>query len=187
LFILLFGGLSLMRREGLSGRFALEALANTAGGAALAAANLFPLHPVLFLLLLYLVTMRVRLLVDVGNFFAMRGQFIQAQALYTLARRLLPDTTARLIVEVNEGTLKLQQGSLDQAVRIFQGVLEQAPHGRLGLKYEAASHYNLGVAYLRKGQESLAARAFNAAIDAWPASEYSRRATLALEKIRLKK
>jgi tetratricopeptide (TPR) repeat protein len=187
LYIVVFGGYSYLRREGLSVRFAVEALLITGAAALLAAVNLLPFHPVFFLLLLYLVTMRVRLLVDLGNYFAVRGQFGRAQGCYNLARRMQPDMTGRLIVQVNSATLCMQQGDLDKAVSMFKEVLGEASGGHLGVKYEAAAHYNLGVAYRRKGQESLAAREFNQAIEAWPASEYARRAMQALEQGRGKK
>ena len=187
LYIVLFGGLSLMRREGLSGHFAVEAIALTLVASALAAMNLFSIHPVLFLILLYLATMRVRLLVDVGNFFAMRGQSDQARWWYSLAERVWPDSTTRMIVRINRGALHLQLGDPDQAICIFREILANAPFGRLGMKYEAAAHYNLGMAYRRKGLDSQAIREFNAAIDAWPASEYARRAVAALEQVRSKK
>jgi len=52
----------------------------------------------------------------------------------------------------------------------------------LGLRHEAAAHYNLGAAYRRKGLEAQAIREFNAVIDTWPASPYARRAEDALEQ-----
>jgi tetratricopeptide (TPR) repeat protein len=187
LYILVFGGVSLLRREGLSVRFAVEAILITGAAVVLAALNLLQIHPALFLVFLYLATMRVRLLVDLGNFFAMRGQFNQARGWYGLAGRLWPDPTARLIVQVNAATLRLQQGEPEEAIGLLKEVLGQASAGHLGVKYEAAAHYNLGVAYRRKGMDSQATREFNAAIDAWPASEYARRAMAALEQARLKK
>lgn len=143
-------------------------------------------HPVLFLVLIYLLTMRVRILVDTGNIFAKRGQFEQADGLYHLAANLWPDATNDLIIQVNQGTSLLQQKKLDEAIAIFTAVLRQAEQGYLGVKYEAATHYNLGVAYLRKNMDARASIAFNAAMDVWPASEYARRAEVALEQHRRK-
>ena len=74
LFILVFGGLGFLRREGLSVQFALEAVALTVllvGGTWLLDIQL---SPFLFLALLYLITMRSRLTVDVANFLVRRGQ-----------------------------------------------------------------------------------------------------------------
>lgn len=185
-YIVLFGAVSLLRREGLSRRFAFEALIITLIVSGLTTLTGIQPHPVLFLILLYLLTMRVRLLVDLGNIFARRGQFEFADKLYNLAVSLWPDATNRLILRVNQGTSLLQQKKLDEAITIFNEVLEQAGQGYLGVKYEAAAHYNLGVAYLRKNMDARASIAFNDAIDTWPASEYARRAEVALEKHRRK-
>jgi tetratricopeptide (TPR) repeat protein len=181
LYTALFGGLSLLRRERLSNQFAIEAVALTAVISGLTALTHFPTHPILFLCVVYLVTMRVRLLVDVGNAFAQRGRFTQADQLYTLAERLWPDRTNRLIVRVNQGASRLQQGALDDAIALFKDILQEADQGHLGVKYEAATHYNLGVAYRRKKMDAQATLEFNAVLDTWPVSEYARRAQAALE------
>lgn len=185
-FIVLFGVVSLLKREGLSRRFAIEGGIFTLVVSGLTASTGFQTHPVLFLILIYLFTMRVRVLVDLGNIFAKRGQFEQADKLYDLADKLWPDATNRLILQVNQGTSLLQQKKLDEAINIFNDVLERTGQGYLGVKYEAAAHYNLGVAYLRKNMDARASIAFNAAIDTWPASEYARRAEVALKKHRRK-
>jgi len=185
-FIVLFGTVSLLKREGLSRRFAIEGGIFTIVVSSLTAVTGLQTHPVLFLVLIYLLTMRVRVLVDLGNVFARRGQFELADKLYDLAAKLWPDTTNRLILQVNQGTSLLQQQKLDEAIDIFNEVLEQAGHGYLGVKYEAATHYNLGVAYLRKNMDARASIAFNAVIDTWPASMYAHRAEVALEKHRRK-
>lgn len=185
-FIVLFGAVSLLKREGLSKRFAIEGGIFTIVVSGLTAVTGLQTHPVLFLVLIYLLTMRVRVLVDLGNVFAKRGQFELADKLYGLAEKLWPDATNRLILQVNQGTSLLQQKKLDEAISIFNEVLEQAEHGYLGVKYEAATRFNLGVAYLRKNMDARASIAFNAVIDTWPASEYARRAEIALEKHRRK-
>lgn len=184
-FVVLFGVVSLLKREGLSRRFAIESFILTllAGGITFLAG--IQVHPVLFLVILYLVTMRVRILVDIGNLFSKRAQFNLADKFYTLAASLWPDETGHLILKVNQGASLLQQQKLDEAIAAFSEVIEQAKTGYLGVKYEAAAHYNLGVACLRKNMMARAIIAFNAAIDTWPASEYARRAEAALEKQRL--
>jgi tetratricopeptide (TPR) repeat protein len=187
LYIVLFGGLSLLRREGLSSQFAVEALIITAIASGLAAMTSFSIHPVLFLVLLYLITMRTRVLVDLGNLFARRGDFGRAETIYNLANLLWPDRTGRFIIKVNQTTAYLQQGRLDEAIASFQDILQSADQGYLGVKYEAAVHYNLGVAYRRKELEPQATREFNAAIETWPASEYARQAEIALSKKTSKK
>jgi tetratricopeptide (TPR) repeat protein len=181
-YVLVFGGLSWLRREGLSLRFAMEGLVITLIVAGLAAFTPFQMNPVLLILLLYVVTMRVRLLVDLGNFFARRGRRERAAFIYALASRLGPDAAGRLILQINRGVLSLQEGELDQAVTLLQGVLEQAGGGFLGAKHECATHYNLAVAYERKGLDAQAVVEFNAALDTWPGSEYGRRAAAALQR-----
>lgn len=185
-YIVLFGAVSLLKREGLSRRFAIEAMIFTLIVSGLTALTGIQTHPVLFLVLIYLLTMRVRILVDLGTIFAKRAQFEQAEKLYNLASSLWPDATNGLILKVNQGTSLLQQKKLDEAIAIFDDVLKQAEQGYLGVKYEAATHYNLGVAYLRKNMDARASIAFNAAVDTWPASEYARRAEVALQKQRRK-
>lgn len=167
-------------------RFAIEAGILTLVVSGLAALTDAQIHPVLFLVMLYLLTMRVRILVDLGNIFARQGNFIRADKLYELASNLLPDDTSYLIIKVNQGVSLLQQKKLDEAIAVFDDVLRRSKRGYLGVKYEAATHYNLGVAYLRKNMDARASIAFNAAIDTWPASEYARRAASALEQRRRK-
>ena len=186
LFVVIFGALSLFRREGLSIRFALEVTVITLVAVALSAFTPFAASPIVLLIIIYLVTMRVRLLVDLGTLLAQRGQFTQADRIYTLALRLWPDHAGRLIVEVNQGAACLKRNALDQAISIFKSILEKAGQGYLGVKYESAAHYNLGVAYRRKNMEAQAVAEFNAVLDTWPASVYAHRAEIALAQGRHK-
>jgi len=185
-YVVLFGAVSLLKREGLSRRFAIEGGIFTLLVSGLTALTGIQTHPVLFLVLIYLLTMRVRILVDLGTILAARSQFERADKLYQLAAKFWPDDTNRLILQVNQGTSLLQQKKLDEAIAMFNDILTQAGQGYLGVKYEAATHYNLGVAYLRKNMDAKASIAFNAVIDTWPASMYARRAEVALEKHRRK-
>jgi tetratricopeptide (TPR) repeat protein len=186
LYVLLFGGLSLARREGLSTRFAVEAVAITVALVALAALTGFQINLILFLALLYVATMRVRLLVDLGNLLAQRGDRDLAARVYRLALRLWPDDAGRLIVQINQGVLNLQRGNLDEAIATFNRVLSEAKGGYLGLKHECGCRYNLGVAYERKGLHAQATAEFNAVLNIWPASEYAHRAEAALQRRRRK-
>ena len=186
-YVVLFGAVSLLKREGLSRRFAVEGGIFTLVVSGFTALTGIQTHPVIFLVLIYLLTMRVRILVDLGTILATRGKFDQAEKLFQLAAKLWPDATNNLILQVNQGTSLLQQKKLDEAIAVFNDVLTQAGQGYLGVKYEAATHYNLGVAYLRKNMDAKASIAFNAVIDTWPASMYARRAEVALEKNRRKK
>src|SRR4030066_2487273 len=92
-YIVVFGGMALLRREGLSIRFAVESVCITAIAVILVVLSPIQIHPVLFLLLLYVITLRVRLLVDVANSFASRGRYVQAERIYNLASHLWPDPT----------------------------------------------------------------------------------------------
>jgi hypothetical protein len=58
----------------------------------------------------------------------------------------------------------------------------RAGTGHLGIKYEAAAHYNLGLAYRRSGQESLAVGEFRQMLEVWPVSECARRAQICLKR-----
>ena len=69
---------------------------------------------------------------------------------------------------------------------MFTEVLQQAGQGYLGIKYEAAAHFNLGVVYLRKELPARATIEFNEVINTWPASLYAHRAQEALDRLRAK-
>jgi tetratricopeptide (TPR) repeat protein len=180
LYLLGFGALSFMRRQGLSARFAIEGLTVTLVGAALTVASV-PVHPVLFLIVVYLVTMRVRLLVDLGNWLTSRGRYGQALGLYQFALRLGPDAVSRQITLVNRGVTQLRMQEPEAAHRTLTEALadEQV---RPGAKYLAAGYYNLGLACRRTGREAEAIRHFNEAIDALPTSIYAHGAKQALKK-----
>ncbi len=184
LYALLVSGLALFRREGFSTRFAVEAALITIIASGLTALAGLPINPAVFLIVLYLLTMRVRILVDLANIFAKQGRYNLAERLYEFASRLWPDVPGRLALNINQATMQLQERRLDESIATFTEVLKQADQGQLGAKYEAAAHYNLGVAYLRKDMDARAAIEFNAVIDTWPMSLYARRAEEALEKRR---
>ncbi len=182
-YVVLFGGLSLLRREGLSLRFGVESIVITGAASAISALAGVVIHPVLFLIVLYLITMRVRWLVDIATALARNGHFSRAESLFDLAERLWPDPTGKLVIQVNRGTAFLQSGKLTEAIRLLKGVLEKSGEGYLGVKYEAAAHYNLGVAYLRNHQEASAIVEFNTVLDTWPGSRYANHAMTAIDKI----
>jgi len=182
LYIVVFGGMALLRREGLSVRFAVESVCITAIFVILVVLTPVQIHPTVFLLLLYVVTLRVRLIVDLANYFARRGKYAQAERIYSFASHLWPDQTSRLILMVNQATLLLQENKLNESITLFTDVLSLENHGSLGVKYEAAAHFNLGIAYLRQNNGSKATIEFNSTIDTWPASLYAQRAQQALER-----
>ena len=185
-YVVLLGLLSLMRREGFSWRVTLEATIITLAFSGLTELTGWVIDPVIFLVILYLITMRVRLCIDVGNLFARQKKSTTAERLYILAAKLGPDGATRLLIEINLGTLRVQQGSIEEAIEMFKNVLDKASQGHLGVKYEAATHYNLGQAYRRKNMEAQAIVEFNAVIDTWAGSEYARRAALILDQNRRK-
>ena len=181
LYILGFGALSFMRRQGLSTRFAVEALIITALFAALSYAAAALANPILFLIILYLVTMRVRLLVDLGNWLTSKGRYEQAFALYRFALRLGPDTVSRQIALINRGVTQLRMQEPEAAYITLKEALADEKM-RPGAKYLSAGYYNLGLACRRTGREPEAIHRFNEAIDALPTSIYAHGARQALKK-----
>lgn len=183
-YIVIFGGMSILRREGLSNQFAFEVLGITALVEAGALLTGTMVNPILFLILIYLLSTRARLLVDLANLLSGRGRQRDAISLLQLALRLYPDQTTRLIVLVNMGIVQLRRQSPESAQALLELVLEEAKGGGLGLKYEAACRYNLGLALQRQGKEAEAVRQFNETIDTFPNSIYSKAAEQALEQRR---
>jgi tetratricopeptide (TPR) repeat protein len=184
LYILVFGGLSILRREGLSAQFALEALGLTGvlvGGTRLLG---IPLSPLVLLLLLYVVTMRSRLLVDLGNSFAQRSKYGAAFRTYDLSLASWPDMATRLIILSNRGAAELRSGQTDRAIRTLEGVLAKNVRGNLGLRCEAATRYNLGLAYEQSGLVAKAAEQYNETADLLPGSPFARAARAAMERRR---
>jgi tetratricopeptide (TPR) repeat protein len=186
LYILIVGGLSALRREGFSLQFAVEVVVVAGLLVAFSAAMGQFIHPVLYLGAIYLITMRARLTVDLGNLLARRGYGHQAMNLYNLALKLKPDGTSRQIVQLNQAVHRLRGGQLAQAAAELEGLLA-APQGNLSPKHEAAARYNLAVAYRRQGNEAKAVVEFNKVIDLMPGSLYASGAQSALEKGRRQK
>ena len=183
LFILIFGGLPVLRKEEPSLQLAVEVLVLTGLNIGASLLTGFRLEPVFFLIFLYLITMRCRVLIDLGNLLSSRGHHQLALSVYRLAMRLGPDFPGRLIALTSYSAVLVRVGALEEAIRILEEVLEKGRE-RLLPKHESACHYNLGVAYLRLGRESRAVREFNETIDAWPLSLYARLARAALERRR---
>jgi tetratricopeptide (TPR) repeat protein len=181
-FVLVFGGLSFLRREGLSAQFALEAVVLTAvlvGGSWLLGIQL---NPFLFLILLYLVTMRSRLAVEVANLLTRQGRYDLAFRVYDLSLAWWPDPASRLIVLTNRGAAELRSGQVEAAVGTLESVLEVEKRPRLGLKYEAACRYNLGYAYEKQEETAKATMQYNEVIELLPGSLYAQAANAALER-----
>jgi tetratricopeptide (TPR) repeat protein len=184
-YILIVGGISLLRREGLSGQFALEALAIIALAVIIRAAIGTIVDPILLFILLYLVTMRARLLTDLANLLFKRRGYAAAERLYRLALRLRPDRTSRFVALTNWGAARLQSGDLEGAIRTLNDVLVVAgEHGGLGSKLEAACRYNLAVAHSKAGDDVKAVQQFNQVIERFPVTVYGQAAERALKKRR---
>jgi tetratricopeptide (TPR) repeat protein len=184
LFVLVFGFLSYTRREGLSTQFALEAIGLAAillGGGYLLGVII---NPLLLLLLLYLVTLRSRLIVDLANVMAQRHNYKLAYRLYALGLAWWPDSASRLIVLANRGAAELHAGQNEDAIKTIEGVLKAGREHHLGIKYEAACRYNLAVAYDRSGQPAKATQLYNEVVELLPGSVYARAAGGALKRRR---
>ncbi len=180
-FSLMQGGLSLMRREPLSGRQVAETLLAGVVIMAIARAAEAPPPAVLFFMVLYLVTMRARILVDIANGLARRGRVGVASRLYDLALKLATVPVERLTVRANQGAVLLQQGQVDRAVGVFEDILK-AP-AALGVRLEAACRCNLGLAYLRQGRVGQGRAQLHETVDLLPGSLYAQRARLALRRL----
>ncbi len=183
LFILVVGGLSLLRREVPSLRLVVEVLALTALSIGISIVTGASLNPIFFFIFLYLITMRCRLLIDLGNLLSSRGYHKAALSAYRLAMRLEPDLPTHLTALVSYAAVLVRVGALEEGIRILEEVLDKHGEG-LHPKHHSACHYNLGVAYMRLGRESRAVREFNETIDAWPLSPYAKGASAALERRR---
>jgi tetratricopeptide (TPR) repeat protein len=180
LYIILFGVLTWMRREALSPRSALEAIIFTLLVLGLVLLTGIEFNPAYFLVVLYFFTLRARLLADLATMFAMNRKFNTAASIFNLALRLWPDPVSRQIVRLNQGVMQMQSGAVDEAIAIFNDVLEHKEY--LGSRHRGAACYNLGMAYLKKNQESRALTALAQAAEASPTSEYGRRAEAYLNK-----
>lgn len=184
-FILVFGGLSLLRREGLSIQLATEVIILTALVEAISLLTSTPVDPLPFLIFIYLITMRCRLLVDLANVFSSRGRQGNAIKLLQLSMRLLPDRSARLVILVNMGIVQLRRKNPASAQELFEGVLKDTERGGgLGIKYEAACRYNLGQSLMQQGKEAEAVRQFNETMVIYPNSIYARSAERIMEQRR---
>jgi tetratricopeptide (TPR) repeat protein len=173
LYVVIFWSLSLLRRERLSNQFAYEGLSLTGIMFAVVRWGGIAVHPIYFLVLLYLITMRVRLLVELGNMLSKWGRHHQALALYRLALYLFPDRSSRLIALINMGAALLEQARPDRTIEVLEDAKAQIV-SQLGPKYAAGCCYNLGMAYRRTGRHVDALRQFSEVGDIYPLSGYAR-------------
>lgn len=182
LFALAFGGLTWLRGEGLPGRFAWEVIGVTVVGLGLSWLAGTAMHPVLFLAAIYLFTMRARLLVDLSNVLLARGWHERALSVLGLGLRLASDAQSQTLVRINVGVVLIRQQRFEQAAAQLADALASIPQVRGAPKYEAACRYNLGVAYLRLGEETKARHQFDQVLQLMPNSLYARGAEAALKR-----
>lgn len=184
-FILIFGGMSLLRREGLSLQFAVESLIITIVVVGISFLLNTPVDPILFLVFIYLITMRCRLLVDIANALSSRGRQRDAIKLLQWAMNLRPDRSTSFVIQVNMGIVQLRRKNPESAQELFFDVLQKHEEGGgLGIKYEAACRYNLGLALIKLDREAEAVRQFNETMVVFPTSIYSKAADKALRERR---
>jgi tetratricopeptide (TPR) repeat protein len=178
LYVLVVGGLSLMRREAGAYRLAGEALAWGVVLLGLAWVLRMP-WPLLYLVALYLVTMRSRLLVELANALAAQRR-PAALGRDDLALRLAGNPVDRALVRVNQGAALLHSGQVAAAAELLRELLGRPG---LGLRLEAACRCNLGLAWLRQGQTERARAELARAIDLMPGSPYAQAARFALRRL----
>lgn len=182
-FVILFGLISTLEREGISLQFILEVILLTslaAGGGYLTDK---PANPLLFLLFIYLITMRSRLLSDLANFLSKRGRNREAISMLEVAQRLLPDRPTKMIIELDMGIAYLRDHQFEVSQAHLESVLEKAEKGGLGIRNRTTCLYYMGHALLQQGQISRAKRALRSAEKLFPNSPYGKAATQSLSDI----
>ena len=184
LFAVFFGGLSLVRREPLTIRFAVECLGLTAAAYLIYWITGWLVSPVLFLLILYIVTMRAQILIDAGTFVARRGNFGVAERFFRAAQRMGAGDSCKYVARINIGTCFLKEQRLEESIQVLREIAEDADKGLLGPKHEAACRYNLGLALMRSGKTAEAVHQFNEVEELLPASMYAVGARAELKRYR---
>jgi hypothetical protein len=181
LFLGCFAGLTVLRRQKPSIRFLVEGGILTAAAIALCLLGT-PLHPILFLVILYLVTMRVRLLVDLSNVLTSRKRFKAALAVQGFALRLGPDPGSRQVGSISRGVTQLRMGDPQAAYFTLKGVMVDEEND-LAVRERAAGFYNLGVACERTARPREAERCFRQTMEAMPGSIFALGAQKALDRM----
>lgn len=179
-FAILFGLISTLEREGISWQFVLEVVLLTSlavGGGYLTGK---PVNPFLFLLFIYLITMRSRLLADLANFISKRGRNREAISILEVAQRLFPDRPTRLIIQLNLGIVYLRNHQFEVSQSHLESVLEEAERGSLGIRNRTTCLYYVGHALLQQGQISRAKRSLRSAVNLFPNSPYGKAAAQSL-------
>lgn len=184
LFVIFFGGLAMVRKEPMPLRFVFECLGLTTLAYLIYWATSYLVSPVVFLLILYIVTMRAQILTDVGTFLARRGNFGMAERFYSIAQRVGMGDSAKCVAQINIGTCYLKQGRFKESLEVLRAVAELADKGLMGPKHEAACRYNLGLALMRSGHTAEAVHQLSEVEELLPASMYGVGARAELKRYR---
>jgi len=184
LFMIFFGGLSLVRKEPVTIRFAAECLGLTALAYLIYWTTHYLVSPVLFLFILYIVTMRAQILIDLGTYLARRGNYGVAERLYEASQRLGVGGASSCVARINLGTCYLKEQRLEDAEKVLRAIADDADKGLIGPKHEAACRYNLGLVLLRSGKTAEAVRQLNKVEELLPASMYGVGARAELKRYR---
>ncbi|UCF60363.1 MAG: tetratricopeptide repeat protein [Anaerolineaceae bacterium] len=183
-YTVVYGLMAILRREGVTTQFILESVVLTGLVAVGGYFTDSPANPILFLVFLYILTSRSRLLVDLANMLSNRGRQRDAINILQVALRMFPDKPTRLIVLVNMGIVQLRRENPESTRMLLETVLEEAQEGGLGLRHKAACYYNLGLAFQKLGKEGQAVRYFKQAVDVFPGSPYGKAAAKAIDERR---
>jgi tetratricopeptide (TPR) repeat protein len=173
LYIVSFQVLSLSRWEGISRQFIVEGVGVTGLAVLGMLIGGVRLHPFIFLILLYLLTMRVRLLVDLGNRLAERGRLSEALTVYQFALRCFPDQAAQIIGGINLGAAYVSSQQPERAISVLERV-QTLLSSQGASTYKASCWYNLGMAYRCAGREADASQKFREIAEIAPFSQYAR-------------
>ncbi len=150
-YILGFGVLSFMRRQGFSTRFAIERLIVATIGALLPLTSV-PVNPVIFLIVIYLTTMRVRLQVDLVTGL-LPGDGIARPSISTGSPCAWGLTSSAARSCSSRGVTQLRMQEPEAAYLTLEDALADKEL-RPGAKYLAAGCYNLGLACRRTDREN---------------------------------
>ncbi len=181
LFIVILLALAYLNREWSPRWAALEAAILCGISVVLARSALVSIEPLLFAVLLYVITHRSRILTDVANLVSGWGYQDKALGMFRLALRMARDPGTRSIVHISMGTSLIRKKRPQDAADAIEQALSEMPQQRGRPKYEAAGRYNLGHAYRALGREKEASEQFRQAIELAPNSPYAKGAEVALK------
>jgi len=179
-YVAVFGLMFWVRREGFQVKFTIEGLVLTLIGTVLAFYGL--IGPILFLVVLYLVTMRTRVLADAGNYLSNNGHFREALLMFDLGEKTWPDAMGKFMLAIDKGVALFRMGAVKKAIETLEAALEQTSV-EVPAKHVAACHYNLAIAYQRAGKTEASRQHFLKVLDIDPDSIYAIGARTGLKKL----